>query len=67
MRSLAVTEAAERAAAIAVRIAYDIELDLTRGSEFFGSHTTVAFRSLDRRDTFLDIQAAEVSIDLPQW
>ena len=60
MRSLAVTEAAERAAAIAVR-SYDIELDLTRGSEFFGSHTTVAFRSLDRRDTFLDIQAAEVT------
>ena len=59
MRSLTVTEAAERAAAIAVT-SYDIDLDLTRGSEHFGSHTTIAFRSLDRSPTFLDVQAAEV-------
>jgi aminopeptidase N len=59
MRSLTVTEAAERAAAIAVT-SYDIDLDLTRGSELFRSHTTIAFRSLDGRPTFLDVQAEEV-------
>jgi len=59
MRSLAVTEAAERAAAISVT-SYDIDLDLTRGSENFGSRTTIAFRSLDGSPTFLDCQASEV-------
>jgi len=59
MRSLTVTEAAERATAVAVS-SYDIDLDLTRGSEQFGCRTTIAFRSLDGSPTFLDLQAAEV-------
>src|SRR5215510_15134430 len=59
MRALTVAEATERAAAVAVT-SYDIELDLTRGSDHFGSHTTIAFRSLGGRPTFLDLQAAEV-------
>jgi aminopeptidase N len=59
MRSLTVTEAAERAAAVAVS-SYDIDLDLTRGSEQFGCQTTIAFRSLDGSPTFLELQAAEV-------
>ena len=59
MRSLTVTEAAERAATIAVT-SYDVELDLTRGPELFGSRTTIAFRGLAPRPTFLDVQAAEV-------
>ena len=59
MRSLGVTEAAERAAAIAVD-SYDIELDLTRGEEHFGSRSSIAFRSRDGRPTFVDVQAAVV-------
>ena len=59
MRSLTVTEAADRAATIAVT-SYDVELDLTRGPELFGSRTTIAFRGLAPRPTFLDVQAAEV-------
>jgi aminopeptidase N len=60
MRSLTAEEAAARARAISVE-SYDIALDLTRGSEQFGSRSEIAFRSLDRSTTFLDIQAAEVS------
>src|ERR1700749_2624648 len=59
MRSLTVTEAAERAAAIAVT-SYDVELDLTRGPEQFGSRTTIVFQGFGGRPTFLDVQAAEV-------
>ncbi len=60
MRSLTAVEAATRAHAISVD-SYDIALDLTRGSEQFGSRTEVAFRSLDGSPTFLDLQAAEVT------
>src|SRR4051794_22434387 len=60
MRSLTAEEAASRAQAISVD-SYDLALDLTRGSEQFGSRSEIAFRSLDRSATFLDIQDAEVS------
>ncbi len=60
MRSLTDTEATERAAAITVD-SYDIDLDLTRGPENFGSHTEISFHSRDGSATFLDLQASEVS------
>ncbi|MGA9346044.1 MAG: M1 family aminopeptidase, partial [Nocardioidaceae bacterium] len=60
MRSLTDTEAADRAAAISVD-SYDIDLDLTRGPDNFGSHTEISFRSRDGSATFLDLQATEVS------
>src|SRR4051794_2361589 len=59
MRSLTASEAAARAAAVAVT-SYDVDLDLTRGSEHFGSRTTISFRSLGAGSTFVDVQAAEV-------
>jgi aminopeptidase N len=59
MRSLTAVEAAARARAISVD-SYDIALDLTRGSDNFGSRSEIAFRSLDGSATFLDVQAAEV-------
>src|SRR3954451_12762752 len=59
MPSLTVSEAAARSAAVAVT-SYDIELDLTRGEEHFGSRSTVSFRSLGAGPTFVDVQAAEV-------
>ena len=39
---------------------YDISLDLTRGSDQFGSRSEISFRSLDGSPTFLDLQPAEV-------
>jgi aminopeptidase N len=59
MRSLTAVEAAARARAISVD-SYDIRLDLTRGSDNFGSRSEIAFRSLDGSPTFLDVQAPEV-------
>src|SRR5262245_206692 len=59
MRSLTAIEAAARSAAIAVD-SYDVDLDLTRGSDQFGSRSEVRFRSLDGSETFLDVQAAEI-------
>src|SRR5690242_5544347 len=59
MRSLTAVEAAARARAISVD-SYDIALDLTRGSDNFGSRSEIAFRSLDGSATFLNVQAAEV-------
>src|SRR4051812_23970831 len=59
MRSLTAVEAAARADAIAVD-RYDISLDLTRGSDQFGSRSEIAFRSRNGSSTFLDLQAAEV-------
>lgn len=46
-------EAQERAAIVQVD-AYDIELDLTRGDEVFGSTTTVRFRATEGASTFID-------------
>ena len=60
MRSLTADEASARARAISVD-SYDLALDLTRGSEQFGSRSEIAFRSLDGSATFLDLQAAEVT------
>ncbi|MEJ7775126.1 MAG: aminopeptidase N [Nocardioidaceae bacterium] len=59
MRSLTVGEARVRAQSIQVT-SYDVELDLTRGPENFASRTDIAFRSLDRQDTFVDVHAHEV-------
>ena len=55
MPSLTATEARVRSASIAVS-SYDITLDLTTGNETFRSRTVVEFDSLDRQDTFVDVQ-----------
>jgi aminopeptidase N len=39
---------------------YDVVLDLTRGAEVFGSHTTVRFAAVPGSDTFIDLIAREV-------
>jgi aminopeptidase N len=59
MPSLTVTEAQARAASLAVS-AYDVELDLTRDAETFGSRTVIEFESRDGQDTFLDISPREL-------
>jgi len=46
-------EAEERAALLDVQ-SYDIELDLTRGPEVFGSSTTVRFTATEGASTFVD-------------
>lgn len=46
-------EAEERAALLDVQ-SYDIELDLTRGAEVFGSSTTVRFTATEGASTFID-------------
>ncbi|GAA3609362.1 aminopeptidase N [Agrococcus terreus] len=52
-------EAQERASILEVD-AYDIELDLTRGDEVFGSTTTVRFRATEGASTFIDHISAAV-------
>ncbi len=52
-------EAQERASIVEVD-AYDIELDLTRGDEVFGSTTTVRFRATEGASTFIDHISAAV-------
>lgn len=47
------TEAQERAAVVAVQT-YDVELDLTRGAETFGSTTRVRFTATPGASTFID-------------
>ncbi|WP_144764271.1 aminopeptidase N [Curtobacterium sp. 9128] len=47
------TEAQERAAIVDVR-SYDVELDLTRGAESFGSTTRVRFTATPGAATFID-------------
>lgn len=54
MRNLTVSEARTRASSIAVT-AYEVDLDLTRGDEQFGSTTTIAFDSLDHQATWVDL------------
>ncbi|MFP5312250.1 MAG: aminopeptidase N, partial [Actinomycetes bacterium] len=46
-------EARERAELITVQ-SYDVSLDLTRGGEFFGSTTTVAFAAAPGSSSFID-------------
>jgi aminopeptidase N len=58
MRSLTVSEARTRAASIAVS-SYEVDLDLTRGDQHFGSTTVVEFDSLDLQGTWIDLQPAE--------
>ncbi|MDL9979567.1 aminopeptidase N [Microbacterium candidum] len=41
-------------------IEYDVVLDLTRGADVFGSHTTVRFAAVPGADTFIDLIAREV-------
>lgn len=53
-------EAEERAALIS-DLEYDIALDLTRGSEVFGSTTTIRFRGTEGASTFLDAITVEVA------
>ena len=60
MHSLTVDEARGRAAAVSVT-SYDVELDLTRGPDHFGSRTEVVFDSLNNAETFIDIRAYEVT------
>jgi aminopeptidase N len=59
MPSLTVHEASTRARSVVVT-SYDVELDLTRGDQQFGSKTCIEFRSLDRQATFVDLQPAEL-------
>jgi aminopeptidase N len=59
MRSLTVSEARTRAASIRVN-SYDIVLDMTRGDQHFASSTTIAFESLDRQATWVDIRPVEL-------
>ncbi len=58
-------EAQERSSLISVS-SYDIELDLTRGAEVFGTKTTVNFdANLDGAETFIDLIAHDVeSVEL---
>jgi aminopeptidase N len=57
MPSLTAVEAAARAQTISVD-SYDLALDLTRGSDNFGSRSEITFRSRDGSSTFLDVQAS---------
>ena len=59
MPSLTAVEAAARAQTISVD-SYDLALDLTCGSDNFGSRSEITFRSRDGSSTFLDVQASEV-------
>ncbi len=58
-------EAQERSTLISVR-SYDIELDLTRGAEVFGTKTIVSFdATCEGVDTFIDVIAHDVqSVEL---
>jgi aminopeptidase N len=56
--SLTRAEAAQRAETVRVR-AYEIDLDLTRGSERFGSTTTVRF-SAAAPETFIEVRPARL-------
>ena len=54
------TEAAERSRLLSVR-SYDVELDMTRGDEVFGSVSRVAFDCTEPgATTFLELEAARV-------
>jgi aminopeptidase N len=59
MPSLTDSEARTRSASLAVS-AYDVDLDVTRGDETFGSHTVIEFESRDGQDTFLDVAPEEL-------
>jgi aminopeptidase N len=52
-------EAEERAALVS-GLEYDIALDLTRGTEVFGSVTTIRFRGTEGATTFLDAITVQV-------
>lgn len=53
-------EAAERAAAIHSVLRYEIELDLTTGSEVFGSRTRIEFEATPGASTFADLVSNNV-------
>ncbi|WJL95726.1 aminopeptidase N [Microbacterium sp. ET2] len=52
-------EAQERRAAVDTD-SYEVDLDLTRGAEIFGSRTVVRFRGQSGSSTFIDLIAREV-------
>ena len=52
-------EARQRAATVATEH-YDVVLDLTRGSEVFGSTSTITFTATPGASTFVDLIAAQV-------
>ncbi|WP_420114116.1 aminopeptidase N [Pseudactinotalea sp.] len=52
-------EAAERAAVVRTH-SYDVELDLTRGADVFGSTTVVRFSATTGASTFIDLIASVV-------
>lgn len=58
-RNLTRDEAAARSALLATR-SYQVELDLTRGPDVFGSTTTVTFEATAGASTFLDLVAPKV-------
>lgn len=53
------TEAQERRDIVDTR-AYEVELDLTRGAEVFGSRTVVHFAATPGADTFIDLIAGDI-------
>ena len=60
MRRLTAAEAADRAELLTVT-SYDVDLDLTRGEEIFGSRSTVRFRSArPGAATFAELRASTV-------
>ncbi len=63
IRRITREEAAERSRSITVRD-YDVDLDLTRGSERYGTTTRVRFTSRDGSTTFIELLAAVHSIVL---
>jgi aminopeptidase N len=52
-------EAQERRAIVDTH-SYEVDLDLTRGEEIFGSRTVVRFSATEGADTFIDLIAREV-------
>ncbi len=57
MPSLSRVEAQRRAETVRID-GYDIDLDLTRGAEVFGSTTSIRFRAEPGAETFLDVRPA---------
>jgi aminopeptidase N len=57
--SLTHQEAQRRAALVSV-LSYDVRLDLTRGSEVFGSVSTIRFAATPGSTTFLDVSPREL-------
>ena len=61
-QNLTRAEAIQRASVVTNVESYQIELDLTRGSEVFGSTTTIRFEAREGETTFLDLVAPLVRV-----